>query len=153
MQKLKRWLGFAIFVMFLTHAPASAQEFTVGASIGLPFVELRAGYETPDFGVRAYLAYGWFLGVDAYKITGANEWGSAVRLGIGAGYVFGTGILDGAVIRAVIGGQLFLGAGQFLTLEWRPTYFLSPVAWQGENGIAAFYVGVLTFSLGFEYHF
>jgi hypothetical protein len=62
---LKRWIGL-ILLMFLAHAPASAEGFSVGARFGLdyPFmVGAFAQYETnlgtPTFAPAMGVGFGW----------------------------------------------------------------------------------------------
>ncbi len=151
---MKQIFLVAVLALCALGAQARADSFTVGASFGVPYVEVRAGYETPDFGARAYLAYGWFLGADAYAKIGQNEWDSAFRIGVGAGYAFGTGLADGPILRGVVGGQVFLAPSVFLTLEWRPTLFLGPLlSREPISGILSAFLGFITGSLGLEYHF
>ncbi len=151
---MKQIFLVAVLALSALGAQARADSFTVGASFGAPYVEVRAGYETPDLGARAYLAYGWFLGADAYVKIGQNEWDSAFRIGVGAGYAFGTGLADGPILRGVVGGQVFLAPSVFLTLEWRPTLFLGPrISGDVFADITATIVGFITGSVGLEYHF
>ncbi len=119
---------------------AQAQSFSVGAAVGLwPVADLRAGYEAPEFGLRAYYDLASSFGVDAYARLGNAR--------LGGGVLF----FGGEVVpRLLLGGVLEVAPNLVLALEYRPALLLGLWNSPGEERFAAV-LGFMFFSIGLEY--
>ncbi len=138
MHKLKRWLGFTIFLACLIHAPADAEGFSVGARLGLdyPFmVGLFARYET-DLGVpvdvrvtagafTVLLAGGEAAQMDVYAVPLVTQWGGRVYAGVHGAFQLiqnaWTGRTDSYVFFGLtLGYETPISSDGFFYLEFRP---------------------------------
>lgn len=100
---------------------ALAQGFSVGTGLDFPsLLEVRAGYETNDFGVRAYLTLFGLFGADIYAKVPTKNLNFHFRFGAG---VFSDFRALG--FRGVIGVEWMIAANTGLVFELRPMYFPS----------------------------
>jgi hypothetical protein len=136
--KLKRWIGFTIFLTVLLHAPASAEGFSVGARLGLdyPFtVGVFARYEANlgvPVGVRVtvgaftvLLAGGEAAQMDVYAVPLVTDWGGRVYAGVHGTFQLiqsgWTSRTDSYVYFGLtLGYETPISSDSFFYLEFRP---------------------------------
>jgi hypothetical protein len=140
---------------------ATAQGFSVGAGLDLPsFFEVRVGYETNDFGVRAYLTYFGLWGADVYaRIPTATP---TLAFRYGAGVVVSKAFQE-VGIRGLIGIAWTATPNTVLAFEFRPMYL--PSLWSDTPTSDPVYLvtvfskafgrlfALFSITLSFEYHF
>ena len=117
------WIkSLLIMIVLVFGHTATAQGFSVGAGLDFPsLLEVRVGYETNDFGVRAYLSYFGLWGADIYARI-ARTSNIAVRFGVGVMVFKG---FQEVGIRGLIAIASTVAPNTVLALEFRPMYLPS----------------------------
>lgn len=119
------WIkSLLIMIVLVFGHNALAQGFSVGTSLDSPgLLEVRIGYETNDFGVRAYLTYFGLWGADIYTRI-ARTSNITVRFGVGI-VVFKD--FQDVGIRGLIAIASTVAPNTVFALEFRPMYL--PSVW------------------------